>query len=140
MMLRSGFYTQSSRHICKKCFSQFLILGQNSSLHVLWYIIFPFQFYNKYSFTRGDPSHGKRIDFASQLLCLVEALDSSFSAQFMEDFVSGLPQICVLLFFSSYIKHMQKLPLSKNELQHMIISLMFLDYLTALDFPDISTV
>jgi Rab3 GTPase-activating protein catalytic subunit len=36
----------------------------------------------------GDPSHGKRIDFASQLLCLVEALDSSFSAQFMEDFVS----------------------------------------------------
>ncbi|CAH2069523.1 unnamed protein product [Thlaspi arvense] len=36
----------------------------------------------------GDPSHGKRIDFASQLLCLVEALDMSFTAQFMEDFVS----------------------------------------------------
>ncbi|KAG7534723.1 Rab3 GTPase-activating protein catalytic subunit [Arabidopsis thaliana x Arabidopsis arenosa] len=36
----------------------------------------------------GDPSHGKRIDFASQLLCLVEALDTSFAAQFMEDFVS----------------------------------------------------
>ncbi|VVB16464.1 unnamed protein product [Arabis nemorensis] len=36
----------------------------------------------------GDPSHGKRIDFASQLLCLVEALDTSFTAQFMEDFVS----------------------------------------------------
>ncbi|XP_010483449.1 PREDICTED: rab3 GTPase-activating protein catalytic subunit-like [Camelina sativa] len=36
----------------------------------------------------GDPSLGKRIDFASQLLCLVEALDTSFTAQFMEDFVS----------------------------------------------------
>ncbi|CAA7032325.1 unnamed protein product [Microthlaspi erraticum] len=36
----------------------------------------------------GDPSRGKRIDFASQLLCLVEALDMSFTAQFMEDFVS----------------------------------------------------
>ncbi|KAL0673270.1 hypothetical protein Bca4012_001251 [Brassica carinata] len=36
----------------------------------------------------GEPSHGKRIDFASQLLCLVEALDASFIAQFMEDFVS----------------------------------------------------
>ncbi|KAG5376267.1 hypothetical protein IGI04_040863 [Brassica rapa subsp. trilocularis] len=36
----------------------------------------------------GEPSHGKRIDFSSQLLCLVEALDTSFAAQFMEDFVS----------------------------------------------------
>ncbi|XP_048628501.1 rab3 GTPase-activating protein catalytic subunit isoform X4 [Brassica napus] len=36
----------------------------------------------------GEPSHGKRIDFASQLLGLVEALDASFIAQFMEDFVS----------------------------------------------------
>ncbi|KAF8082999.1 hypothetical protein N665_0798s0037 [Sinapis alba] len=36
----------------------------------------------------GETSHGKRIDFASQLLCLVEALDASFIAQFMEDFVS----------------------------------------------------
>ncbi|CAH8386462.1 unnamed protein product [Eruca vesicaria subsp. sativa] len=36
----------------------------------------------------GEPSHGKRIDFASQLLCLVEALDASFIAQFMDDFVS----------------------------------------------------
>ncbi|XP_010520193.1 PREDICTED: rab3 GTPase-activating protein catalytic subunit isoform X2 [Tarenaya hassleriana] len=35
-----------------------------------------------------DPSQEKRIDFASQLLCLVEALDMSFEAQFMEDFVS----------------------------------------------------
>ncbi|XP_024011713.1 rab3 GTPase-activating protein catalytic subunit isoform X2 [Eutrema salsugineum] len=37
----------------------------------------------------GDPSHGNRIDFSSQLLCVVEALDMSFTAQFMEDFVSG---------------------------------------------------
>ncbi|KAL1217601.1 hypothetical protein V5N11_004762 [Cardamine amara subsp. amara] len=37
---------------------------------------------------KGEPSHGKRIDFASQLLCLVEALDMSFTAQFMDDFVS----------------------------------------------------
>ncbi|KAG2333340.1 hypothetical protein Bca52824_004520 [Brassica carinata] len=36
----------------------------------------------------GEPSHGKRIDFASQLLCLVEALEASFIAQFMDDFVS----------------------------------------------------
>ncbi|WZZ90074.1 hypothetical protein YC2023_118653 [Brassica napus] len=36
----------------------------------------------------GEPSHGKKIDFSSQLLCLVEALDTSFTAQFMEDFVS----------------------------------------------------
>ncbi|KAF3501819.1 hypothetical protein F2Q69_00044104 [Brassica cretica] len=36
----------------------------------------------------GEPSHGKRIDFSSQLLCLVGALDTSFTAQFMEDFVS----------------------------------------------------
>ncbi|KAJ0261459.1 Rab3 GTPase-activating protein catalytic subunit [Hirschfeldia incana] len=36
----------------------------------------------------GEHSHGKRIDFASQLLSLVEALDESYIAQFMEDFVS----------------------------------------------------
>ncbi|CAN8301333.1 unnamed protein product [Cochlearia groenlandica] len=36
-----------------------------------------------------DPAREKRIDFASQLLCLVEALDLSFTAQFMEDFMSG---------------------------------------------------
>ncbi|XP_018473723.2 uncharacterized protein LOC108844938 isoform X2 [Raphanus sativus] len=36
----------------------------------------------------GEPSNGKRIDFASQLLCLVEAFDASFVDQFMDDFVS----------------------------------------------------
>ncbi|XP_018473051.2 uncharacterized protein LOC108844314 isoform X2 [Raphanus sativus] len=36
----------------------------------------------------GEPSNGKRTDFASQLLCLVEAFDASFVDQFMDDFVS----------------------------------------------------
>lgn len=40
-------------------------------------------------FTNIDSSKGNRIGFASQLLLLVDALNMSFEAQFMEDFVSA---------------------------------------------------
>ena len=38
---------------------------------------------------RTDDSAGKFIGFASQLRLLVGALDRSFDAKFLEDFVSG---------------------------------------------------
>ena len=39
---------------------------------------------------RSDSPQGSRVGFASQLCLLVDALDMSLTAQFMEDFVSGL--------------------------------------------------
>lgn len=41
-------------------------------------------------FFRSYSSNGNRIGFASQLRLLVNSLDMSYKAQFMEDFVSGL--------------------------------------------------
>lgn len=38
---------------------------------------------------RLEGSKGNRIGFSSQLHLLVDALEMSFEAQFMEDFVSG---------------------------------------------------
>lgn len=40
-------------------------------------------------FTRSDGSGANSVGFASQLSLLVDALNMSFEAQFMEDFVSG---------------------------------------------------
>lgn len=45
---------------------------------------------NDYISLRSDGSRGNRVGFASQLRLLIDALDMSFHAQFMEDFVSGL--------------------------------------------------
>lgn len=65
---------------------------------------FSFEMCNIYKeglfFFRGDDSKGNQIGFASQLHLLVDALDMSFEAQFMEDFVSGLN-----LFFWLYHNH-----------------------------------
>jgi hypothetical protein len=53
-------------------------------------------------FVRGDDSKGNQIGFASQLDLLVDALDMSFEAQFMEDFVSGLNPF---FFFFGWLYH-----------------------------------
>jgi len=50
-------------------------------------------------FIRTDGSKGNQIGFASQLHFLVDALDMSFEAQFMEDFVSGLRLFLYLIYF-----------------------------------------
>lgn len=50
-------------------------------------------------FVRVGDSKGNQIGFASQLHLLVDTLDMSFEAQFMEDFVSGLNPF----FFPCYI-------------------------------------
>ena len=50
-------------------------------------------------FIRTDGSKGNQIGFASQLHFLVDALDMSFEAQFMEDFVSGLRLFFYLIYF-----------------------------------------
>ncbi|XP_060667833.1 uncharacterized protein LOC107411504 isoform X2 [Ziziphus jujuba] len=44
--------------------------------------------YPKFSPNLSDGSRGNRVGFASQLRLLIDALDMSFHAQFMEDFVS----------------------------------------------------
>lgn len=45
---------------------------------------------NHYVFLRNDAPQGSRVGFSSQLCFLVDTLDMPFTAQFMEDFVSGL--------------------------------------------------
>ena len=48
-----------------------------------------------------ETSDGSTIGFASQLRLLVNALDSSLGAQFMEDFVSGLKNLYAVV---SYVE------------------------------------
>ena len=46
---------------------------------------------------RNDDHKAKEVGFASQLSLLVDALETSFEAQFLEDFVSGSKDFSVCL-------------------------------------------
>jgi len=52
---------------------------------------------------RLEGSSGNPVGFASELRLLVDALQMSFEAQFMEDFVSGSNLFWCILWYSSLI-------------------------------------